>query len=73
MSSQEFIFEASRFLSEISDAELQEVERTLQDFVDVTRSDYILTKGANVPSIIAAWLVIRMTHPTNQYTHTEMA
>lgn len=66
----EFIAKASRFLLERSDAESSEVEKTLQEFVKLSRNDYLQTKGPKHPSRIAAWLALRLTHPTDAYTLT---
>jgi hypothetical protein len=70
ISSSAFIDEASKTLAANSDADLSEVERLLHDFVRLSRTDYLHTRAANARSEIAAWLAVRITKPTEEYTLT---
>lgn len=70
MDSLTYLATASRFLVDRSDAEFLEVEKTLNDFVELSKKDYLQANGSNPPSQFAAWLSLRLTLPTDEYTLT---
>jgi hypothetical protein len=65
--------EAAQFYVKNSDANLEDIERTLSEFLEITKADYLQDKGikeipGTAPVSVSAWLVIRMTTPTLDYT-----
>ena len=69
------MLEASELVSQNSDAAKSAVERTIREFIRLSGEDYIEKKGLstsaspNDPIVpAAAWLCIRMTTPTREYT-----
>src|SRR3954469_8756641 len=67
IASQTFIHEGSKFVANNSDGDPDELRELLTKFVQVSQSDYLLSKGHNIPPTVAAWLAIRMTTPTDEY------
>lgn len=70
--SSQLISEASWFVMQNSDAQMNYMEETLGSFLDRTREDYLGGKVDDVPTsnaaTTAAWLCIRMTKSTNAFT-----
>jgi hypothetical protein len=67
------VSEAAHFFVRNSDAKNRDIERTLVDFIQITKADYLQEKDlkeipGTPPASISAWLVIRMTIPTLEYT-----
>jgi hypothetical protein len=69
------VSEATHFFVKNSDAKHRDIERTLGDFIQITNADYLQEKTlkeipGTAPASVSAWLVIRMTIPTLEYTLT---
>ena len=67
------VSEATHFFVKNSDAKHRDIERTLGDFIQITNADYLQEKTlkeipGTAPASVSAWLVIRMTIPTLEYT-----
>ena len=69
------MLEASGLVSQNSDAAKSAVERTIREFIRLSGEDYIEKKGLSTSASLndpivpaAAWLCIRMTTPTREYT-----
>jgi hypothetical protein len=67
------VSEAAHFFVKNSDAKHRDIERTLADFIQITKANYLQEKplkeiSGTTPASISAWLVIRMTVPTLEYT-----
>jgi hypothetical protein len=58
------ITEAAHFMAQNSDAQMSPLEETLKNFLRRTREDCTGTPEESA----AAWLTIRMTKPTDEYT-----
>ena len=54
-------------MTDNSNASQSEVKATLENFFDICKSNYVLTKGGEAPLEVAAWLTIRMTFPTHDF------
>jgi hypothetical protein len=67
------VSEAAHFFVKNSDAKHRDIEKTLADFIQITKADYLQEKAlkeipGSAPASVSAWLVIRMTIPTLEYT-----
>jgi hypothetical protein len=67
------VSEAAHFFVKNSDAKHRDIERTLADFIQITKADYLQEKAlkeipGTTSASVSAWLVIRMTIPTLEYT-----
>jgi hypothetical protein len=67
------VSEAAHFFVKNSDAKQRDTEKTLADFIQISKADYLEQKSLNeipgtAPASVSAWIVIRMTIPTLEYT-----